>query len=565
VDNTLHGGEAILQAFRDLKVDYIMSSPGSEWGPVWEALARQEVEHNDGPIYLSCQHETLAVDLAIGYTMVTGRMQAVMLHAGVGPLQGANGIHGANISETPMVIVSGESLTYGERDGFNPGAQWMGSLSIPGSPRRLMEPLVKFSLQVPSPETLYETFLRIGQIAQRLPQGPTYLTVPIENMTAQWTPPDRPRDIPRPPKTIAAPADIDAFAKMLIAAENPVIITDTIGREPDGMAALVAFAETLGIPVIEGGSANFSNFPKDHKLHHGFSIDPYFDDSDLMVLVRCRMPWYPPAKFPAKATIISIDDNPLKDYMVYQNHKAEHFLEGDPVAALGMLVETIGKAGVDAGKIEQRMARAREFHDKLTGDYQAAVAEAAKSSPVHPITLFDALGRTLPEDTIYTDETITHRGLLNRYLRWNKPQNYFRAPSGLGQGLGVSLGIKLAAPTRPVVSIIGDGSFCYNPVLQALSLAKDADLPILILIMNNGAYQAMENDHRSYYPDGVAATNDKFYGAPLSAPEYTELGAPFGFHGRKVDDPADLEAALTECMDAVQGGTTSILDVVLSK
>ncbi len=565
MDNTLHGGEAILQAFRDLKVDYIMSSPGSEWGPVWEALARQEVEHNDGPIYLSCQHETLAVDLAIGYTMVTGRMQAVMLHAGVGPLQGANGIHGANISETPMVIVSGESLTYGERDGFNPGAQWMGSLSIPGSPRRLMEPLVKFSLQVPSPETLYETFLRIGQIAQRLPQGPTYLTVPIENMTAQWTPPDRPRDIPRPPKTIAAPADIDAFAKMLIAAENPVIITDTIGREPDGMAALVAFAETLGIPVIEGGSANFSNFPKDHKLHHGFSIDPYFDDSDLMVLVRCRMPWYPPAKFPAKATIISIDDNPLKDYMVYQNHKAEHFLEGDPVAALGMLVETIGKAGVDPGKIEQRMARAREFHDKLTGDYQAAVAEAAKSSPLHPITLFDALGRTLPEDTIYTDETITHRGLLNRYLRWNKPQNYFRAPSGLGQGLGVSLGIKLAAPTRPVVSIIGDGSFCYNPVLQALSLAKDADLPILIMIMNNGAYQAMENDHRSYYPDGVAATNDKFYGAPLSAPEYTELGAPFGFHGRKVDDPADLEAALTECMDAVQGGTTSILDVVLSK
>jgi acetolactate synthase-1/2/3 large subunit len=98
-----------------------------------------------------------------------------------------------------------------------------------------------------------------------------------------------------------------------------------------------------------------------------------------------------------------------------------------------------------------------------------------------------------------------------------------------------------------------------------LSLAKDADLPILILIMNNGAYQAMENDHRSYYPAGVAATNDKFYGAPLSAPEYTELGAPFGFHGRKIDDPADLESALTECMDAVQGGTTSILNVVLSQ
>jgi acetolactate synthase I/II/III large subunit len=565
VDNAPHGGEAILQAFRDLKVDYIMSSPGSEWGPVWEALARQEVEHNDGPIYLSCQHETLAVDLAIGYTMVTERMQAVMLHAGVGPLQGANGIHGASISETPMVIVSGESLTYGEREDFNPGAQWMGSLSIPGSPRRLMEPLVKWSLQVPSPETLYESFIRTGQMAQRLPMGPTYLTVPIENMTAAWTPPERPRIVPPAPKTVPSAADVNAFAKMLMAAENPVIITDTIGKDAGGLAALVAFAECLGIPVIEGGSANFANFPKDHTLHHGFSIDPYFDETDLMVFVRCRMPWYPPSKFPAKATIISIDDNPLKDFMVYQNHKAEHFLEGDPVAALGLLVDAIGKAGIDGSKIEQRIARAGKFHDELTVGYQNSIAEAGKSIPIHPITLFDTLGKTLPEDAIYVDETITHRGLLNRFLRWNDPQKYFRAPSGLGQGIGVALGIKLAAPTRPVVAIIGDGSFCYNPVLQAFSLAKDANLPILVIVMNNGKYQAMESDHRNYYPDGVAAQNDKFYGAPLSAPEYTELGAPFGFHGRRVDDPADLEAAIAECIEAVQGGTTSILNVVLSQ
>ncbi len=565
MDNTLHGGEAILQAFRDLNIDYIMASPGSEWGPVWEALARQEVEHNDGPIYLSCMHETLAVDLAIGYTMVTGRMQAVMLHAGVGPLQGANGIHGAGIFEIPMVIISGESLTYGEQPDFNPGAQWMGSLSIPGSPRRLMEPLVKFSLQVPSPETLYESFLRTGQIAQRLPQGPTYLTVPIENMTQQWTPPERPREIPPAPKTVPTAADIDAVAKMLVQAENPVIITDTIGREAGGMAALVKFAESLGIPVIEGGSANYANFPKDHKLHHGFNIDPYFDEADLMVFVRCRMPWYPPSKFPAKATIVSIDDNPLKDYMVYQNHKASHYLEGDPIAALGMLVEAIGKAGPDKAKIQQRMTRAEDFHAKLTDRYNTAIAKAGETSPVHPITLFDTLSKVLPDDAIFVDETITHRGLLNQYLRWNDPQKYFRVPSGLGQGLGIALGIKLAAPTRPVVAIIGDGSFCYNPIIQALSLARDSKLPILILIMNNGKYQAMESDHRTYYPDGVAAQNDKFYGSPLNAPEYTELGAPFGFHGRRVDDPADLEAALQECMEAVNGGRSSILNVVLSQ
>ncbi len=82
--NYLDGGEAVVQAFRSLGVDYVMASPGSEWGSVWEALARQKVANTPGPVYLSCAHETLAVDLAIGYTVVTGRLQAVMLHTGVG-------------------------------------------------------------------------------------------------------------------------------------------------------------------------------------------------------------------------------------------------------------------------------------------------------------------------------------------------------------------------------------------------------------------------------------------------------------------------------------------------
>ena len=87
--NYMDGGEAIMQGFRALGVDYIMSSPGSEWGSVWEALARQKVTNSPGPEYLSCWHETLAADMAIGYTMVTGKMQVVMLHAGVGLGEGA--------------------------------------------------------------------------------------------------------------------------------------------------------------------------------------------------------------------------------------------------------------------------------------------------------------------------------------------------------------------------------------------------------------------------------------------------------------------------------------------
>ena len=131
----LDGGDAILEALRNLDIDYIISSPGSEWPSVWEALARQKVNEQPGPTYINCWHETLAVAMASGYTRMTGRMQAVLLHAGVGVLQGSMGIHGAYQSEVPMLVCSGESTTYGEVAEVDPGPQWLRNLSIVGRPQ----------------------------------------------------------------------------------------------------------------------------------------------------------------------------------------------------------------------------------------------------------------------------------------------------------------------------------------------------------------------------------------------------------------------------------------------
>jgi hypothetical protein len=124
------GGEAILEAFRSLGVEHIISSPGSEWSPVWEALARQKTGNRPGPDFIECWHETLAVNMAMGFTQYTGKMQAVLLHAGVGLMQGEMGIHTARNYEVPMVVMSGESVTYGEDPTVEPGEQWYGSLGI---------------------------------------------------------------------------------------------------------------------------------------------------------------------------------------------------------------------------------------------------------------------------------------------------------------------------------------------------------------------------------------------------------------------------------------------------
>jgi acetolactate synthase-1/2/3 large subunit len=111
------GGEAVLQAARDLGADYVFCSSGSEWAPVWEALARADASGVPTPRYLDLTHETLAVAMATGYATVTGRGQLVLLHAAAGLLQGANAIHGALLTGVPLVVCSAESTGYGDAAG----------------------------------------------------------------------------------------------------------------------------------------------------------------------------------------------------------------------------------------------------------------------------------------------------------------------------------------------------------------------------------------------------------------------------------------------------------------
>jgi thiamine pyrophosphate-dependent acetolactate synthase large subunit-like protein len=560
------GGEAILEAFRTAGADYIISSPGSEWSPVWEAVARQKVNQQAGPTYIDCWHETLAVDMAMGYTQMTGRPQPVLLHAGAGLLQGSAGMHSAVLAEVPMVIMSGESLTFGENPNLPIEPQWYRSLSIIGGPQRLVEPVTKWATQVGSVYTLYETVIRAMEFSQRTPMGPVYLNVPLETMLQEWTPPAERRHIPAPPKTQPADDDVERIVKLIAAAKNPVILTDTVGRDAAAFAALVELADLFAIPVGSGRSAAFANFPKDHPLHLGFGIDKFLKDADLVLLIGCKAPWYPPSRKPTTGTVVVIDSNPLKHQMVYQSLQADHYLEGNVAVSLRLILEAARAAGVTAAKTADRRERWRRAHDEMNAAERAAEAKARAngSGGVEPLALIDAMRAVMPSDSIYVEETITHSGLLQQRLPWSDPQSYFRVGGGLGQGLGMALGVKLAAPKRPVALIAGDGSFLYNPVVQGLGASKGNQLPLMVVVMNNHKYAAMQKGHIHHYADGVAQGADIYHGVHIDGPDYAELGRPFGQHGVKVEKASELKGALESSLKAMQDGKTAILNVELT-
>ena len=562
--NYLDGGEAILEAFRRLKIDYIMSSPGSEWSPIWEALARQKLDNKPGPTYVESWHETLAVNMATGYTLITGRPQAVLLHAGVGMLQGSMGVHGAMQNEVPMVVMSGESQTLGEDPDLDIEQQWYGGLTV-GGIERFVEPVAKWARAVTSPHTLYESVIRAGEMAQRVPKGPIYLNVALEHMLHDWTPPTAARDVPPAPGVQPRQDGVEEVAALLRSAKSPVIVAETAGRDPKAFAALVELADLLAIPAINGRVNSCANFPTDHPLYQGLARYKAVEDADLVLLVGGRAPWYPARQRPTSGKIVSIADNPLKGHMVYQNLHADLYLEGDIAESLKLLIAAVKSGKIDAAAVSARRQRWTREHESYVAGLKAEREKAQNGSGIDPLSLMGALGEVMPADTIYVDETITHSPMLRQHLPQTKPQSFFRGSGGLGQGIGTALGIKLAARTRPVVLLVGDGSFLYNPIIQALGASKRHELPITIIVLNNKKYEAMRKGHVHHYPDGASASKDLHYGVTIDGPEYDQLGSHFGFHGQRVEKLADLKGALQGALAATKGGKTAILNVHVSR
>jgi acetolactate synthase-1/2/3 large subunit len=508
-------------------------------------------------------HENVAVNMATGYTLMTGRPQAVLLHAAVGMLQGSMGVHGAMQNEIPMVVMSGESNTLGEDPDLDIEQQWYGGLTV-GGIERFVEPVAKWARSVTSPYTLYESVVRAGEMAQRVPLGPVYLNVPLEHMLHDWAPPQQARDVPVAPKLQAPAEDVQQVADMLIKAKNPVIVAETSGRDPKAFAALVELADALAIPVINGRVTSYANFPTDHPLYIGFNTYGALKDADLVLLVGGRAPWYPAHRRPTAGKIVQVHENPHKGHMIYQNLHADFYLEGDVGSSLAQLAKA-ARASKPGATIEERRKRWAKEHEAYIATIKAEQDKARAATEIEPVALLGALSEVMPPDTIYVDETISHAPLLRRHLPATKAQSFFRGSGGLGQGIATALGIKLAAKDRPVVLLVGDGSFLYNPIVQALGASKQHDLPIVIVVFNNKKYEAMRMGHVHHYPDGASATSKVHYGVTIEGPAYENLGEHFGFHGQRVEKPSELKAALQAALDATKSGKTSILNVMVNK
>jgi acetolactate synthase-1/2/3 large subunit len=565
----LSGGELLIELLKNCGVEYVFCSPGTEWAPVWEALLKRWKQGDTSLKYINCRDETLAVSAAMGYAEVTGRLPAVLLHASVGPLHGAIAIRNAQSARVPMIIFSGETYEHcGDEEVRAQGWHWLGLLSDIGGPSNLIRSYIKWGNSVKSRDSLVDSVLRGCQIAMTAPQGPVYLSIPTEILLKLRT--DDPVTRPSRFITVAEPhtGDLQEAARYLVRSQRPIIIAEHAGKRPGVVRNLTELAELLSAPVFESSLPYASNFPKDNPLYMGYDTSGALKQADTVLVVGGLTPWYPPSAGPGNdARIIMIDEAPLHERLPYWGYRADLTISADIGKTLGSLVnvirsDTAGKKQPAASN-RKRLEHWRAKHDAMRAVWEEEALAGREHRPINPKWFLHVARKTLPDNAIILDETLTHTRFVHQYIA--SPGCYIKsAYGGLGVGMGEAAGVKLAQPDRPVVLFVGDGSFNYNPALAALGLYQEYNLPVFIIIMNNGGYRAMKLSYMLRYPQGEAFSQNQFLGTDISpAPDYAKIAEAFGAYGEKLEAPGDIEAALNRGLEQIAQGKTALLDVIL--
>lgn len=568
---TVSGGELLVELLENCAVEYLFCSPGTEWTPVWEALLKRQERGDYSLKYINCRDETLAVSMAMGYSEVTGKLPAVLLHASVGALHGALAIRNAYVARVPILIISGETYDHhGDEDVRAQGWHWLGLLSDIGGPTALFRNYIKWGNSVKSRDSLVDSMKRGCQIALTTPKGPVYLSIPVEILLKHQRDEQVSRLSRSTTETEPPVGDIREASRILSQSKQPVIIAEHAGKQPGVVRKLTELAELLNIPVFEASLPYAANFPKEHPLYMGYDTSEALKRADTVVVVGGLTPWYPPAAGPGdEARIIMIDEVSSHERLPYWGYHADLNISGDISKTLESLINVIKS---DANRLKQaapaisnRLENWRTKHDTIMAVWEDEALAGRESEPINPSWFLHVARKVIPDNAIILDETLSHSRTVHQYLAI--PECYIKsAYGGLGVSMGEAAGLKLANQDRTVILVVGDGSFNYNPVLAALGVYQEYNLPIFIIIMNNGGYQVMKWAHRMRYPQSQAVSRNRFLGTDIMpAPDYVKVAEAFGAYGEKLEAPENIEAALKRGLEQVEKGRTALLDVILEE
>lgn len=546
--------EVYLSLLKDRGIDLLYIGAGTDTAPIVEAYARLPQSGLPFPRPIVAVHENLAVGMAHGYYMVTGRPQAVMLHVTVGAANAVCALMNAARSQVPVFFTAGRTPLFeeGRLGARNSPIHWAQEMFDQAGMAR---ELVKWDYELRDGLNVEQIVDRALSVAMAEPRGPIYLTLPREVLAQPVA--ARPRG--RAP-TVAAPPHPDPqavarIAQALAAARYPVLVTSSSGADPAAVPALVRLSSEFGIGIAES-MPHYVNVPSSHGLYLGNDPSAALRSADAVVVLESDVPWIPAKGEPrADAFVAQVGVDPLFTRYPVRSFRSDETVVAKASAFIAALHDALHRLGAAAGAAERRDRLGADARAWRAGVRAQAAADEAAGGPITKLFFSRCVDELRPADSIVVNEY----ALRAEHVNFTQPGTYFLNSSagGLGWGLPAALGVQQAEPDKVVIAVQGDGSYIFSNPAACHHAARMHDLPVLVLVYNNQHWQAVEQSTLALYPDGATRRHVREHGmAPLSdlkpMPDFEMYADASCGYGERVTRREQLMPALQRALHAVQ-------------
>lgn len=546
------GKRAMIEQLLADGVRHVFGNPGTTEQGFMDALGDYpQIE------FMLALHEGVAVCMADAFARLTRRPAFVEVHIAPGLGNALGMLHNASVGKTPLVVYAGQS----------PGRTLLQEPHLSGPLVDMAKPVCKWAAQIHHAHDVPRALRRAFKVAMEPPQGPVFLSLPMDTL-------DEEADVDIRPTTYtnwrggADATGMAEVAKLLVAAQKPMLMVGDGIALADAQPEVVALAELAGVPIFECYASEYTA-PASHPLNLGAlnfvtpgPLKTALDGCDLLLVVGAPMFQliFPDAEspIPAGTKVVQIDVNPWE---IGKNIMPDLSFLADPKAALAELCEQVRRV-----RTSDQARVAADRAQKIGEGTKAARArywEQAKASwdatPISAPRLMHEIRHALPDNYLIFSEAITNSAHLNAAIMPDEPGRMVRVRGGgIGPGLPGTLGAQVARPDRKVVGVCSDGAAMYS--ISALWTAAHHKLPVTYVMLNNAAYRILKLNMVEYL--GKGARGRKFVAMDLTDPalRFDRMAESMGVLGLRVDKPADLAPTLRK---AIEHDGPSLVDVVM--
>jgi acetolactate synthase-1/2/3 large subunit len=528
------GGKLIVEALEANGVDRMYCVPGESYLAVLDALYDSSIKS------IVCRQEGGATMMADCHGRLTGKPGICFVTRGPGATNASAGIHIAMQDSIPLIMFIGQVASHArEREAFQEVDY-----------RAFFGPIAKWATEINDAARIPEILTRAFSIATSGRPGPVVIALPEDMLTSEV---EAPAALPfTPVETRPGEAELAELERLLTGAKRPFAILGGSGWNEGAVAGFQEISESWSLPVGVSFRRQmlFDHLHPNYAGDVGIGINPKLaariKEADLILLVGGRFGEMPSSDYTLMKspypdqTLVHVHPDTSELGRVYRPTLA---INASPAAFTQAFAKKKGPSS--PGWAE---ATATAHADYLAWSTPPETGPGAVQ--MGPIMTY--LEKVLPEDAILTNGAGNYATWVHRFHRFRRFATQGAPTSGsMGYGTPAAVAAKGLFPEREVVCFAGDGCFLMNG--QEFATAVQYDLPIIVIVVNNGIYGTIRMHQEREYPGRVEATD-------LKNPDFAALARAYGGHGETVEKTADFAAAFER---ARASGRPAIIEIKL--